>query len=229
MNKSEICSDLTKTLDFLQGVLYGNRYGSLPCDGDVVEEIERVKNVILRFVENEPDNEPEKTDIFKHCSAEKLLEMGFDKTIKAEDVFSSTMAPINDKIDEAGEKLLNEIAGSFIPLLREFGLYNYDVERIARSIAIEMVRCTTSTDTWMKKIAIYSGLPYCGGKIMGGTPEMIRNGNTWFASYPDELTCSKCGKRHLPEDPYHGEDPYNGKYTYHGEDSVTKETNNDKA
>lgn len=55
MNKSEICSELMKTLDFLQGVLYANKYGSLPCEGDVVEEIERVKKVILRFVEKEAD------------------------------------------------------------------------------------------------------------------------------------------------------------------------------
>ena len=53
MNKREICSDLMKTLDFLQGVLYGNKYGSLPCEGECAEEIERVKNVILQFVEKE--------------------------------------------------------------------------------------------------------------------------------------------------------------------------------
>ncbi len=144
---------------------------------------------------------PYKPDLFKHYSAEELLEMRFDEPVKMEDIVGKMLTSLNERMDEAGRKLLLEIANPFIPLLREQGISESDVNRIARSIAIEVVRCPTPNDKWMKKVALYSDTPYYGSQLFGSRPEVIRDGNAWYAVFPDELTCSKCGTRHLPEDP----------------------------
>ena len=142
-----------------------------------------------------------KPDLFKHYSAEELLDMRFNESVKMEDIVGNMLTSLNERMDEAGRKLLLEIANPFIPLLREQGISENDVNRIARSIAIEVVRCPTPNDKWMKKVAIYSGMPYYGSQLFGSNPGAIHNGNAWYTVFPDELTCSKCGTRHLPEDP----------------------------
>lgn len=144
---------------------------------------------------------PYNPDLFKHYSAEELLEMRFDKSVKMEDFVGNTLATLKERMDEAGRKLLLEVANPFIPLLREQGISESDVNRIARSIAIEVVRCPTPNDKWMKKVALYSDTPYYGSQMLGGRPEVIRDGDSWYTAFQDELTCSKCGTRHLPEDP----------------------------
>lgn len=143
---------------------------------------------------------PYKSDLFKHYSVDELTEMQFDKSVNVEDFIGNTLTSITERMNEAGEKLLLEVANPFIPLLREQGISERDVERIARSIAIEVVRCPTKNDKWMKKLALYSGTPYYGSKLFGGYPETIHEGNAWYTIFPDELICHKCGKRHMPED-----------------------------